>query len=199
MAKSHKNQQFTISLADTFLKKLREGSNCPPSLFRIKNISISLWLISTRDCKPCIFAKCKTSDFHLYIQGSNFPKQYHALNTVFRLFDSYVKISNIFWKINYDSQNFQAYTEILIDVKVSKYSIKWEAVIRRCIIKNQFWRVLNISQKKTYTRASFEIKLQAYNLKLLFKKRLLHKCFPIKFAKYSRAHFLQNTSGRLLL
>ena len=55
-------------------------------------------------------------------------------------------------------------------VKVSKYSIKSEAVIRRCTIKKQFWRVLNISQKKAYTSASFEIKLQAYSLILLLKK-----------------------------
>ena len=54
-------------------------------------------------------------------------------------------------------------------VKVSKYSIKSEAVIRRCTIKKQFWNVLNISQKKTYTWASFETKLQAYSLKLLLK------------------------------
>ena len=33
-------------------------------------------------------------------------------------------------------------------VKVSKYSIKSEAVIRRCTTKNQFWAVLNISQIK---------------------------------------------------
>ena len=58
-------------------------------------------------------------------------------------------------------------------VKVSKYSIKSEAVIRRFTIKKQFWGVLNISQEKTYTWAFFEIKLQAYSLKLLFKKALV--------------------------
>ena len=31
------------------------------------------------------------------------------------------------------------------------------------------------------------------------KKRLWHRCFPIKFAKFLRKPFLQNTSGRLLL
>ena len=31
------------------------------------------------------------------------------------------------------------------------------------------------------------------------KKRLWHRCFPIKFAKFLRKSFLQNTSGRLLL
>ena len=35
--------------------------------------------------------------------------------------------------------------------------------------KKQFWRVLNISQKKAYTWASFEIKLQVYSLKRLLK------------------------------
>ena len=37
---------------------------------------------------------------------NNFPEQYHALNTVFRSFYSYAEISNIFYKINYDGQNF---------------------------------------------------------------------------------------------
>ena len=31
------------------------------------------------------------------------------------------------------------------------------------------------------------------------KKRLWHRCFPVNFAKFLRAPFLQNTSGRLLL
>ena len=33
----------------------------------------------------------------------------------------------------------------------------------------------------------------------LSKKRLWHRCFPVNFAKFLRATFLQNTSGRLLL
>ena len=49
------------------------------------------------------------------VQGNNFPKQYHALNTVFRLFYSYADISDIFQKINYDGQNFQPFTQIFID------------------------------------------------------------------------------------
>ena len=43
------------------------------------------------------------------------PTQYHALNTVFTLFDSYAEISNIFLNIDYDGQNLQAFTQILID------------------------------------------------------------------------------------
>ena len=33
----------------------------------------------------------------------------------------------------------------------------------------------------------------------LLKKRLWHRCFPVNFAKFLWAPFLQNTSGRLLL
>ena len=33
----------------------------------------------------------------------------------------------------------------------------------------------------------------------LFKKRLLHRCFPVNFVKFSITPFLQNTSGRLPL
>ena len=66
----------------------------------------------------CIYLQSVKPVTFIYInivQGNNFPKQYHALNTVFRLFHSYADISNIFEKINYDGQNFQAFTQILID------------------------------------------------------------------------------------
>ena len=33
----------------------------------------------------------------------------------------------------------------------------------------------------------------------LLKGRLWHRCFPVNFAKFVRAPFLQNTSGRLPL
>ena len=33
----------------------------------------------------------------------------------------------------------------------------------------------------------------------LFKKRLWHMCFPVDFAKFLRAPFLQDISGKLLL
>ena len=56
-------------------------------------------------------AKWKASGFHLsnFFQGNNFPKQYYVLNTVFKSFHSYAEISNIFYKIYYDGQNFQAF------------------------------------------------------------------------------------------
>ena len=36
-------------------------------------------------------------------------------------------------------------------------------------------------------------------LSLLLKKSLRHSCFPVNYAKFLRAPFLQNTSCRLLL
>ena len=33
----------------------------------------------------------------------------------------------------------------------------------------------------------------------LLKKRPWHRCFPVNFVKFLRIHFLQNTSGQLLL
>ena len=54
----------------------------------------------------CLYLQSVTPVTFIYI---SFPKQYHSLNTVFRLFHSYAEISNIFCKINYDCQNFQTF------------------------------------------------------------------------------------------
>ena len=37
------------------------------------------------------------------------------------------------------------------------------------------------------------------SLRLLLKKSLRHRCFPVNYAKFLRAPFLQNNSCRLLL
>ena len=57
------------------------------------------------------------------------------------------------------------------------------------------------NRRNTCARVSFLIKLQAYGLwpATLLKKRLWHWCFPVNFAIFLRAPFLQDTSGRLLL
>ena len=36
-------------------------------------------------------------------------------------------------------------------------------------------------------------------LATLLKKKLWHRRFPVNFVKFVRTHFLQNTSGKLLL
>ena len=53
------------------------------------------------------------------------------------------------------------------------------------------------SRENNLAKFSFLIKLWAEAYKF-FKKRLLHRCFPVNFAKFWRS-FLQNTSGWLLL
>ena len=52
-----------------------------------------------------------------------------------------------------------------------------------------FLNISQISPENAFTRVSFLIKLQA----------LRHKCFSVKFAKFLRTIFLQNTSKLLLL
>ena len=56
--------------------------------------------------------------------------------------------------------------------------------------------LLEISQENTCAKVSFLIKLQARPAVLL-KKRLWHRCFPVNFAKFLRATFLQNISWQL--
>ena len=53
-----------------------------------------------------------------------------------------------------------------------------------------FLEISKKSQENTFARVSILIKLQAW---------LWHSCFPLYFAKFLRAPFLQNTSGWLLL
>ena len=42
-------------------------------------------------------------------------------------------------------------------------------------------------------------KVTGFRPSALLKSRLRHRCFPVKFTKFLRTPFLQNTSGRLLL
>ena len=63
-----------------------------------------------------------------------------------------------------------------------------EAATRVVLYKKVFFEISQKSQKNTCARVSF-----------LLKKRLWHRCFPMNFAKFPRATFFQNTSGRLLL
>ena len=69
---------------------------------------------------------------------------------------------------------------------------------RRCFIKKLFLKILQNSQEKTCARVSFWYSCRL-NPATLLKKRLQHRCFCVNFIKYLITHFLQNTSGRLLL
>ena len=54
------------------------------------------------------------------------------------------------------------------------------------------------SQENNCARAPF-YKVAGLRPVTLLKKKLLHRCFPVNFAKFLRTFFSQNTSGRLLL
>ena len=84
-------------------------------------------------------------------------------------------------------------------VKVYKYSIKSEAEIHGYTIKKLFRRNLKISQKRNLFMDLFLNKVTGLHTDLKKKKKLLYTCFPLSFAKYFRAPFLQNTSKRQLL
>ena len=55
------------------------------------------------------------------------------------------------------------------------------------------------STGKHLCHSLFFVKVAGIRPATLLKKRLWHRCFPVKFAKFLRAPFLQNASGRLLL
>ena len=56
-----------------------------------------------------------------------------------------------------------------------------------------FWEMWQNSQENTCARVSFN---KACNF---FEKEICHRCFPVKFSKFLRTIFLQNTPQRLLL
>ena len=70
---------------------------------------------------------------------------------------------------------------------------------RRCSVKKGVVRNFAKSTGKHLCQGLFFNKVTDLRPATLLKKRLWHKCFPVNFAKFPRAPFLQNTSGRLLL
>ena len=66
--------------------------------------------------------------------------------------------------------------------------------LQKSVIKN-----LSKFTGKHLCMGLFFNKVAGLRVATLLKKRLWHRCFPLKFAKFSKTPFLQNTSGRLLL
>ena len=73
-----------------------------------------------------------------------------------------------------------------------------EAATRGVLYKNVFLKISQNSQENTCARFSFLIKLQTSACNFI-KKRLWHRCFPVKFSEFLRILFLQNTSRRVFL
>ena len=62
------------------------------------------------------------------------------------------------------------------------------------ISKQSFLNVSQISRENTYVRVSFN-KVAGQKTWYFIKRRLQHRCFPVKFLKVLRTPFLQNNSG----
>ena len=69
-----------------------------------------------------------------------------------------------------------------------------EAAVQKCFVKQVFLEISQNSQENTCARVSFLIKFST-----LFKKRLWHRCFPVKFAKFLRTPFFIEHHWWLLL
>ena len=73
-----------------------------------------------------------------------------------------------------------------------------EAVTGGVLWKKLFLEISQNSQENTCARVSFFRKVAGLR-PTIYQKRHWHRCFPVHFAKFPRAPFLQNTSKRLLL
>ena len=70
---------------------------------------------------------------------------------------------------------------------------------QRCSVRKGVFKNFAKFTKKYLSQNLFFNKVSGLRPVTLLKKRLWHNCFTVKFAKFLRAPFLQNTSGWLLL
>ena len=84
-------------------------------------------------------------------------------------------------------------THLCCSFKTNYRSSHHRTYEKRC--SEQFHEI----HRKTPVPESFFNKIADLRPATLLKKKLWHSCFPVNFAKFLRTHFLQNTSGRLLL
>ena len=69
---------------------------------------------------------------------------------------------------------------------------------RRSVRKGVLRKFAKFTRKHLW-RSLFFNKVAGLRQLFLLKERLLHRCFPVNFAKFLRKPFLQNTSGWLLV
>ena len=70
---------------------------------------------------------------------------------------------------------------------------------QRCSKKKGVLRNFAKFTANNLCQSLFFNKVAGPRLATLFKKKLWHGCFPMNFAKFISTHFLQNTSGQLLV
>ena len=63
------------------------------------------------------------------------------------------------------------------------------AVAKGCSLQKEFLKISKNSDETINVGVSFLVKLQASSCNLI-KKRLWHRCFPVKFANFLRTPFL---------
>ena len=68
---------------------------------------------------------------------------------------------------------------------------------RRCSVRKGVIRNFAKFTGKHLCQSPFFDKNAGFRLATLLKKRLWYRCFPVNFANFLRAPFLQNTSVRL--
>ena len=83
-----------------------------------------------------------------------------------------------------------------------RWSFLWIFLVQkqssRGVLKKRCsWKFRKIHRKTPLSESIFLTKLQASGFRpsTLSKKRLWHRCFPVKSMKFLRTPFLQNTSG----
>ena len=94
---------------------------------------------------------------------------------------------------------FCTYNISLVWWEINFRSSRWICSVKKCVLKN-----FAISLGKQLCQSLFFNNVIGLRPATSSKKRLLHRCFSVNFAKFLRAPFVQDTSGdifsgRLLL
>ena len=86
--------------------------------------------------------------------------------------------------------------EILVSPKLTAEFLRKVLIVSKKLLQKDlffgFW------QESDSVMSFFTLKIRPKACNFI-KKKLWHRCFPVNFAEFLRAPFLQNTSGRLFL
>ena len=80
-----------------------------------------------------------------------------------------------------------------------RVAIAFRSSHQRCSMKKGILKNFTKFTGKHLCQSLFFNNVAGLRPATLFQRKLLHSCFPVNFAKFSRTFFLQNTSGQLIL
>ena len=112
---------------------------------------------------------------------------YKRVKYLFELFQ------NTFSKWHLFQTNF--WISALIEIDLTGLFRRSRSSHRRCFFKKGIFKTFAKLTRKPLCRSSCINKVAAPRPSTLLKKRLRHRCFLVRFAKFSRTRFLQNTSS----